>query len=116
LQQLRTILSKTLAGHVGLREQWDQKTPDERATWIKEQRLALQCLGSNAVVKELTQFFSITQETADTTDEKEKNLVERDYLDEEDVIEKYKTKPGVAQKVFDNCPTYPKWQGVWMQC
>ena len=51
-----TTLFNTLAGHVGLREQWDQKTPDERETWIKEQRLALQCLGSNAVVKELTQF------------------------------------------------------------
>ena len=43
-------------------------------------------------------------------------MIERYHLDTEDVIEKYKNKPGVAQQVFDNCPEYPKLQCVWMQC
>ena len=50
-------LSTTLAGHVGLREQWGEKTAEQRAAWIDEQRLALQSFGTSVVVKELTQFF-----------------------------------------------------------
>ena len=50
-------LSTTLAGHVGLRDQWEEKTAEEHAAWIDEQRLALQSFGHNVVVKELTQLF-----------------------------------------------------------
>ena len=50
-------LSTTLAGHVGLREQWEEKTAEQRAAWLGEQRLALQAFGGASVVKELTQFF-----------------------------------------------------------
>ena len=97
-------LSTTLAGHVELREQWGEKTAEQRAAWIDEQRLALQSFGTSVVVKELTQCLSITQEESETTEEREQFGVERDWLDAKDVTEKYKDKPGVAKQVFDNCP------------
>ena len=34
-------------------------------------------------------------------------MIERYYVDEADVIEKYKNKPGAANKVFDNSPRIP---------
>ena len=64
-------LSTTLAGHVGLREQWEEKTPEQRAAWIDEQRLALQSFGSKVVVKELNQFLTITQEATETAENTE---------------------------------------------
>ena len=50
-------LSTALAGHVGLRDQWEEKTAEQRAAWIDEQRLALQPFGTSVVMKELTQLF-----------------------------------------------------------
>ena len=108
--------STTLAGHVGLRDQWEEKTPEQRAAWIDEQRLALQSFGQNAVLKELTQCLSITLEVAESTEEKEQFGVERDWLDAEGVKERFKHKPHAAKTVFASSPKYPKWHCVWMPC
>ena len=67
-------------------------------------------------MKNLTQFLTITQEATDTAENTEEFGVKRDWLDAEDVLERFKKKPNVAKAISANCPKYPKWHSVWMQC